>query len=112
MLTKTGATLQLLNVVMCGLPLQNLAWVLAAEWLLNVYIMFVGSLDGVLSGVFWAGFPEQLTGICADWTLIVVFIILYWNETNKDLKVRLATYKLFVFPCIRTLHKQRQCTVK
>eukprot|EP00877_Chromochloris_zofingiensis_P001693 jgi/Chrzof1/11524/UNPLg00458.t1 len=65
---------------------KNLPWILAIVWLLDVYIIFVGSLDGVLSGIFWAGFPEQLTGICADWTLIFVFIWLYISESLPPMK--------------------------
>eukprot|EP00775_Hariotina_reticulata_P002461 gene2460-2764_t len=57
--------------------------ILLFVWVLDLWIMFVPSLDGVLSGVFWAALPEQLTGICADWVLVLTMLYLTLASREK-----------------------------
>jgi hypothetical protein len=52
-------------------------------WLLDQWVMFVPSLDGVKSGTFFSGFAAQVTGIVCDTSLLVTFFYLWKREGSS-----------------------------
>lgn len=58
-------------------------WILLFVWVLNLWIMFAWPFDKVMSGVYWASLPEQLTGICADWVLVVTMLYLWLASSDR-----------------------------
>lgn len=73
--------------------MQAFPFVCLWVWMLDVFILFVPSLDGIHSGPFFGGLVEQLAGICCNHLLVWVFGFMYFttsDATKADaaLKVR------------------------
>eukprot|EP00884_Botryococcus_braunii_P007514 jgi/Botrbrau1/16764/Bobra.150_2s0001.2 len=60
----------------------TLLWV----WLVDQWILFIPSLDGVHSGLFFAGLAAQVTGIVCDFALLFSFYHLGKEESKSSKK--------------------------